>query len=105
MPVPRNMGRDARANKNPLVRVTRPPYLPGHPQRRPPMSLPLLLACRALVLAPGDVAALVDPFGSESDGVALVTPTAERGADRMACVYGKASKAADLTGAFVPPPP
>lgn len=60
-------------------------------------------ACRALVQDPGEVAVEVNPFGSESYGVALVTLTAEYGTDRMACVFDKASRTAELTGPFPPP--
>ena len=59
-------------------------------------------ACRALVQDPGEVAVEVNPFGSESFGVALVTLTAPYGTDRMACVFDKATRAAEITGPFAP---
>lgn len=62
-------------------------------------------ACRALVQDPGEVAVEVNPFGSERFGVALVTLTAEAGTDRLACVFDKATREAELTGPFAPPEP
>ena len=64
-------------------------------------------ACRALVEAPegADVAVEVNPFGSESYGVALVRVTASYGPDLMACVMSKATGEAELTAAFLPPAP
>ena len=61
-------------------------------------------ACEALVEAPADaeVVTEVNPFGSESYGVALVTVTASYGTDRMACVFDKATRRAELTAAFLP---
>lgn len=60
-------------------------------------------ACRALVQDPGEVAVEVNPFGSESYGLALVTLTAEYGTDRLACIYDKQARTAELTGPFLPP--
>ena len=63
--------------------------------------------CRALATAQagaGEAAVEVNPFGSESYGVALVTLTTAQGTDRMACVLDKRTRAAELTAPFAPPP-
>ena len=57
-------------------------------------------ACLALVQGQGTVSIEVNPFGTESYGVALVTVTAEWGEDRMACVYDKVSGKAELSASF-----
>lgn len=59
--------------------------------------------CAALVEAPegAGVVVEVNPFGSESYGVALVTVGyAEGGVDRMACIFDKKTGQAELTAAF-----
>lgn len=64
--------------------------------------------CRALATAQagkGEAAVEVNPFGSESYGVALVTLTTPSGTDRMACVLDKRTRRAELTAAFAPPSP
>lgn len=64
-------------------------------------------ACRAALDAamdaPAEVTVEVNPVGSESYGVALLTVEGEGWADRYACVTDKATGAAELTGAFDPP--
>ena len=57
-------------------------------------------ACLALVQGPGTATAEVNPFGSDSYGVALVTLASGAGKDRMICVYDKASKTAELSAPF-----
>lgn len=57
-------------------------------------------ACLALVEGPGTATIEVNPFGSESYGVALVTLSSGDGADRMVCVYDKASGKAELSAPF-----
>ena len=57
-------------------------------------------ACLALVQAPGTATVEVNPFGSDSYGVAVVTLTSGAGTDRMICVYDKASKKAELSAPF-----
>ena len=59
-------------------------------------------ACRALVEGPGEVAVEVNPFGSPSYGVALVTVAAAQGTDRMACILDKATRTAELSAPFAP---
>jgi hypothetical protein len=61
-------------------------------------------ACRALVTEPGEVAIEVNPFGSQSYGVALVRLTTATGEDRMVCIYDKAARIAELTAPFQPEP-
>lgn len=59
--------------------------------------------CTKLVETPDGATSKVEvnPFGSESYGVAMVTLTLEDGtADRMACVYDKQEKTAELTAPF-----
>lgn len=64
-------------------------------------------ACRAEVEGfgevGGEVAVDVNPFGSEHYGVALVTLASEAGTDRMACVFDKATRQAELTAPFASP--
>lgn len=60
-------------------------------------------ACRALLTGPGTAAVEVNPFGSERYGVALATVTGEAGTERLACVYDKATGAAELTAPFAEP--
>jgi len=57
-------------------------------------------ACLALVQGPGTATVEVNPFGSDSYGVALVTLASGAGKDRMICVYDKASKTAELSAPF-----
>ena len=59
-------------------------------------------ACLALVQGPGETQIEVNPFGSESYGVALVDLVAPAGTDRMVCIYDKVTKKAELTGPFLP---
>ena len=59
-------------------------------------------ACLALVQGPGERWVEVNPFGSESYGVALVDLVAPAGTDRMVCIYDKVTKKAELTGPFLP---
>lgn len=62
-------------------------------------------ACTALVEAPAEaeIAVEVNPFGSESYGVALVTVSFPAGgADRMICVMDKKTGAAELSAPFTP---
>ena len=57
-------------------------------------------ACLALVQGPGTAMVEVNPFGSDSYGVAVVTLSSGAGRDRMICVYDKASKTAELSAPF-----
>ena len=57
-------------------------------------------ACLALVQGPGTTVVEVNPFGSDSYGVAVVTLASGAGTDRMICVYDKASKTAELSAPF-----
>jgi hypothetical protein len=57
-------------------------------------------ACLALVQGQGTATVEVNPFGSDSYGVAVVTLTSGAGTDRMICVYDKASKTAELSAPF-----
>jgi hypothetical protein len=57
-------------------------------------------ACLALVQGPGTATIEVNPFGSDSYGVALVTQSSGAGTDRMICVYDKARKTAELSTPF-----
>lgn len=58
-------------------------------------------ACRALIPGPGEPMVEVEPFGSASYGVALITlALPEGGSERYACIFGKQSRAAELTGPF-----
>ena len=62
-------------------------------------------ACTALVEAPAEaeIAIEVNPFGSESYGVALVTVSFPAGgADRMICVMDKKTGVAELSAPFLP---
>jgi hypothetical protein len=68
------------------------------------LRLDIETACRALVADPGAVAIEVNPFGSDSYGVALVTLTGEAGTDRMVCVYDKQTGKAELTAPFAAEP-
>ena len=61
-------------------------------------------ACLALVEGPGEKQIEVNPFGSQSYGVAQVDLTAPAGTDRMVCIYDKATKTAELSGPFLPKP-
>lgn len=62
-------------------------------------------ACLAAVEAPDDATTEIEvnPFGSESFGIALLTVTlAEGGTDRMACIYDKQDKTVEMTAPFLP---
>jgi hypothetical protein len=56
--------------------------------------------CLALVQDQGTVTIEVNPFGTESYGVALITVKADWGEDRLACVYDKVTKKAELSASF-----
>ncbi len=61
-------------------------------------------ACRALITAPSEPMVEVEPFGSASYGVALITLALPEGAsERYACIFDKQSKAAELAGPFPEP--
>lgn len=72
-------------------------------------------ACTALAEVPegGELTVEVNPFGSESYGVALVSVTVPgmeddapaAAADRMVCIFDKQTKAAEITGPFTPVDP
>jgi hypothetical protein len=57
-------------------------------------------ACLALVREQGTVTIEVNPFGSESYGIALITVKADWGEDRLACVYDKVTQKAELSASF-----
>jgi len=57
-------------------------------------------ACLALVQGPGTATVEVNPFGSVSYGVAVVTLSSSAGTDRMICIYDKAGKTAELSAPF-----
>lgn len=58
-------------------------------------------ACLAQIEQGGEVQIEVNPFGSASYGVAIVTVTSGgEGTDRMACVVDKATGEAELTAPF-----
>jgi len=57
-------------------------------------------ACLALVQGPGTATIEVNPFGSDSYGVALVTLSSGAGADRMICIHDGAGKTAELSAPF-----
>jgi hypothetical protein len=59
-------------------------------------------ACLAAVQDPGEVVVDVNPFGSESYGVALLEVTTEYGTDRMACIFDKVTGAVEVTSPFAP---
>ena len=61
-------------------------------------------ACLALVDGqPGQAVAEVNPFGSMSYGVAIVTLSAEGGTDRMVCIFNKTTGAVEMTTPFTNP--
>jgi len=61
-------------------------------------------ACRALLTDPGEPLVEVEPFGSASYGVALITlALPEGGSERYACIFDKHSRAAELAGPFPEP--
>lgn len=57
-------------------------------------------ACLSLVQEEGTVSIEVNPFGTESYGVALITVASASGEERMACVYDKAAESAELSAPF-----
>jgi hypothetical protein len=57
-------------------------------------------ACLALVREQGTVTIEVNPFGTESYGVAIITVKADWGEDRMACVFDKVTGKAELSASF-----
>ncbi len=57
-------------------------------------------ACLALVQGPGTATVEVNPFGSDSYGVAMVTLSSGAGRDRMICIHDKASKMAEISAPF-----
>lgn len=63
-------------------------------------------ACIALAPKTGETVIEINPVGSESYGAALlITTLPDGGADRYICIYDKATKTAEMTGAFPPPEP
>lgn len=61
-------------------------------------------ACVALAPKDGETVIEVNPFGSESYGVALIVHTInDDAAERYVCIYDKQSKKAEITGEFAPP--
>lgn len=65
----------------------------------------LAQGCEALLPEGARAVIDVNPFGSESYGLALVTLTDSQGAtERMACIMDKASGALELTAPFAGPP-
>lgn len=61
-------------------------------------------ACAALAPDEGETAIEVNPFGSESYGVALlITVMPDESVDRYVCVFDKESRKAELSAAFTPP--
>lgn len=61
-------------------------------------------ACRALITGPGELTVEVEPFGSASYGIALITLALPEGAsERYACIFDKQSRAAELAGPFPEP--
>jgi hypothetical protein len=62
-------------------------------------------ACRAAAKVgwdPGEVEVEVNPFGSESYGIALLTVSGDWGQDRIACIVEKRTGRVELTAAFPP---
>ena len=59
-------------------------------------------ACAALADPGAETVVTVNPFGSESYGVALVKATYAEGSDLMVCIYDKAAKTAELSAPFLP---
>lgn len=63
-------------------------------------------ACEALLAGPGPHRIEVNPFGSASYGLALVDVQTGSGegatVETQGCIYDKRTKAAELTGPFVP---
>jgi hypothetical protein len=57
-------------------------------------------ACLAQVTGPGTATVEINPFGSESYGVAIVTLASAAGTDRMVCIYDKADRRAELSAPF-----
>ncbi|WBU61497.1 hypothetical protein [Paracoccus albus] len=60
-------------------------------------------ACAELVQAPESAGTEIEvnPFGSETYGVALISVTLDDGAvDRMVCIYDKQAKTAEITAPF-----
>lgn len=57
-------------------------------------------ACEALAPKGGALQVEVDPYGSESYGLAILTHRTETGQDRYVCVYDKRSQKAEISGAF-----
>ena len=58
-------------------------------------------ACRAqLAEVSGEASIVVNPFGSESYGAAVVSVASGSGSDRMICIYSKATGTAELTAPF-----
>ncbi|MGP9805338.1 hypothetical protein [Paracoccus sp. NSM] len=61
----------------------------------------LAQGCEALLPAAAEAVIEVNPFGSETYGVAVVTLTDPQGAtERMACIMDKASGEIELTAPF-----
>ena len=57
-------------------------------------------ACLSLVQDEGTVSIEVNPFGTESYGIALITVASASGEDRMACVFDKTAERAELSAPF-----
>lgn len=61
---------------------------------------------KALASSDGETVIEVNPFGSESYGVALIVQTLpDESADRYVCVYDKQTQKAEISAPFTPPQP
>lgn len=61
-------------------------------------------ACAALAPDAGETAIEVNPFGSDSYGVALlISVMPDESVDRYVCIFDKQSRKAELSAAFTPP--
>ena len=91
-----------------LIALTASPALASSEDAWQEFRADVEAACTELAAATvpegGETVIEVNPFGSESYGVALIVQTtSDEFADRYICVYDKQTKKAELSAPFTPP--
>lgn len=85
-----------------LLPMVAPPALASSPEAWEAHRKEVALACAALPGFPheGEVTVEVNPFGTPSHGVAIITAKTGGVTERFACVTDKATGAAEMTPPF-----
>ena len=85
-----------------LLPMVAPPVLASSPEAWEIHGKEVALACAALPDFPhqGEVTVEVNPFGTPSHGVAIITVKTGDVTERLACITDKATGAAEMTPPF-----